>query len=393
MIVKTKNDAFLIANRSNYFNQIRRLNSSRNRLAFSLFFHVFLRSSQDRMTFQNMITLCTNNSFVIYRSSLKSKNDCCLVARCARKMKKYVVCFFHFRFDYLNWLWYNIDITFKWNHIYHCYKADFINKYDFAELCFQCDKWFTNNLKWHKHCHNHFEIFEIFSIQCNSLFFRKTFVTAEQCIFCLFDSNLSSITKFYQFLNRRNWKKHLQRHFKKQKKENYNRLQKLNQNKRVICFDLRCALFFNLIRDFQFHCQNVHCVDRIKKIIAKKRRCIFRSKMNIIFDLYSNFESKHHYIFEKKFFFKCASKITNTFTFEFIDLVYSIELIKSNKQSDNVRNLVNFKYFANFNFFKTNWHSRNNNFDVDTPASFVIFDIFIDSKLRDNLISIVFFTQ
>ena len=126
-----------------------------------------------------MITLCTNNFCVIYRSSLRPKNDCCFAAKCARKMQKYVVCFFHFRFDCLNWLWYSIDIIFKWNHIYHCYKTDFINKYRFAELCFQCDKWFPNNLKWYKHCHNQFENFETFSIQCNSLF--KHLIRIEMC--------------------------------------------------------------------------------------------------------------------------------------------------------------------------------------------------------------------
>ena len=164
VIVKTKNDASSIASRSSYFNRVRRLNSSRDRLAFSLFFHVFLRSSQDQTTFQDMITLCTNNSSVTYRSNLRSRNDCCFVTRCAWKMKRYIACFFHFRLDCLNWLWYNIDIIFRWNHIYHCYRIDFINKYNFAELCFQCDKWFTNNLKWHEHCHNHLENFKIFSI-------------------------------------------------------------------------------------------------------------------------------------------------------------------------------------------------------------------------------------
>ena len=194
-------------------------------------------------------------------------------------------------------------------------------------------------------------------------------------------------------MNKRSWKEHLQKHFEKQKKENYNRLQKLSKNKIVICFDLRCALFFDSTRDFRFHCQNVHCVDRVKETMTKKRRCTFRSKMNVILDLYPNLESKHDYVFKKKLPFKCVSKITNTFTFEFIDLVYSIELIESNEQNDDVRNLINFEHFANFKFFETNWHFRNINVDVDTSTSFVIFDFFVDSKFRDNLISIVFSTQ
>ena len=104
IIVKIKNDAFLIANRLNYFNCVHRLNVPRDWFAFSLFFHVSLRSPQGRTTFQNIITLCMNNFSVIYRSSLKLKNDRCSVTKYARKMKKYIVCFFYFRFDCLNWL-------------------------------------------------------------------------------------------------------------------------------------------------------------------------------------------------------------------------------------------------------------------------------------------------
>ena len=394
VIVNAKNDASSIASRSNYFNRVCRLNSSRDQLAFLLFFHVFLRSSQDRTTLQDMITLCTNNSSVTYCSSLRSKNDCCFVARCARKMKKYVACFFHFRLDCLNWLWYSIYIIFKWNYIYNCYRTDFINRYDFVELCFQCDEWFTNNLKWHEHYHNHLENLETLSIQCNSLFFRKTLVTVEQCIFCLFDSNLSSITRFYQFLNKWSWKEHLQKHFQEQKNKIYSRLQKLNKNKAVTCLDLRCALFFDSTQDFQFHCQDVHCVDQVKKITTKKRRCISQSKMNVIFDLYSNLESKHNHVFiEKNLFFKCACKITSTLTLESIDLVYSIELIESNEQSDDVRSLISSVYSANFKFFETNWQSRDTNLDVDTSALLIIFDSFIDSRLRDNLVSIISSTQ
>jgi hypothetical protein len=113
MSINAKNDASSVANQLSYFNNIRRLNSSRDRLASSLFFHAFLRSSQNRRAFQNMSILCRNNSFVTYRSSLKSKNDCCLVSKCERKMNKYVACFLHFRLACLNWLWYNIDIIFK----------------------------------------------------------------------------------------------------------------------------------------------------------------------------------------------------------------------------------------------------------------------------------------
>ncbi len=45
VIINAKNDVSSVTSRSSYFNRIRRLNSSRDRLAFSLFSHAFLRSS------------------------------------------------------------------------------------------------------------------------------------------------------------------------------------------------------------------------------------------------------------------------------------------------------------------------------------------------------------
>jgi hypothetical protein len=109
------------------------------------------------------------------------------------------------------------------------------------------------------------------------------------------------------------------------------------------------------MRNFQFYYQNVHCVNQIRKVTTKKHHCIFRSRMKIILKLHLHFELKHDYaLIKRKIFFKCVNKLTNTFAFEFINFIYSIELIKSNKQNHNVRSLISFAYFANFKFFETN---------------------------------------
>jgi hypothetical protein len=197
------------------------------------------------------------------------------------------------------------------------------------------------------------------------------------------------MTRFHQFLNKRRWKKHLQKHFEKQKKKDCSEFQRLDKIKVVICFDSRCALFFDSMRNFQFHCQDVHCVDRIKKITTKKRRCTSRSKMNVFSELHSHLESKHNYAFiEKKIFFRCANKLTNTLALESTDLIYSIELIESNEQSHDVRSSVSFAYSANFKFSETNWHFEHTRLDIDTSTSFVVFDSFLDLRLRDKSISI-----
>ncbi len=117
-------------------------------------------------------------------------------------------------------------------------------------------------------------------------------------------------------------------------KKDCSELQRLNKIEIVICSDSRCVLFFDSTRDFQFHCQDVHCVDRVKKITTKKRRCTFRSKMNVISKLHSHLKSKHDYaLIERKILFRCVNRLTNTLAFKFIDLIYSIKLIKSNEQS------------------------------------------------------------
>ncbi len=100
--------------------------------------------------------------------------------------------------------------------------------------------------------------------------------------------------------------------------------------------------------------------------------------MNVISKLHSHLESKHDYAFiEKKILFRCASKLKNTLAFEFIDLIYSIELIELNEQSHDVRSSVSSAYSANFKFSETNWHFEHTKLDIDTKAWFVVFDSFV----------------
>ena len=100
--VNAENDASPVASRPSYFNRVRRLDPPRDRLASSLFLHVSLRSPQGRTALQDMITLCTDNPPVAYRASLRPKDGRCPVARCARKMERYVACLPHFKLDCLD---------------------------------------------------------------------------------------------------------------------------------------------------------------------------------------------------------------------------------------------------------------------------------------------------
>lgn len=86
----TEDEAPQVASLPSYFNRIRRLDPSRDRLASSLFLNVPLRSVQGRSALQDMITLCEDNPRVAYRPSLRPENGHCPVSQCAREMDWFV---------------------------------------------------------------------------------------------------------------------------------------------------------------------------------------------------------------------------------------------------------------------------------------------------------------
>ncbi|KAL2048515.1 hypothetical protein N7G274_000427 [Stereocaulon virgatum] len=173
----------------------------------------------------------------------------------------------------------SIDIANRWEHIYRCCKRDLEKKYDFAELCFRCDDWVTDGPKWFTHCQNHFNGLETFPVQCDPLVFRRTLATAGQCLFCLFNSKLSPTRRFHQFLLKQSWKEHLQEH-SWQLEGACTRSTESGERKAFSCPDPRCTLSFDSIQDFQRHCQDVHCIERIKLDPIKRRRRTYRSSPN-----------------------------------------------------------------------------------------------------------------
>ncbi|KAL8936221.1 MAG: hypothetical protein Q9216_005048 [Gyalolechia sp. 2 TL-2023] len=278
----------LFASLSSYFNRIRRLDPPRDRLASLLFLNVPLRSAQGRSALQDMITLCKENPRVAYRPSLRPANGRCPVPQCARDMDRFVYLFCLISqmlggcglADQNIFQFYRINIGDRWEHIYRCHKGDLERKYDFAELCFQCDEWITSGIGWFEHCQRHLTDLETLPVQCNPLVFRRTLATAGQCLFCLFDLKLSPTKRFHQFLVKQSWKKHLQEHFW-HFEDRYNRSIETGECKVVPCPDPRCALSFDSIQDLQCHCQDVHCVERIKLDPIKRSRLTRQSSLNV----------------------------------------------------------------------------------------------------------------
>lgn len=177
-------------------------------------------------------------------------------------------------------LFYSINIIKRWEYIYRYYRVNLERKHDFFELCFQCDEWIISRVEWFEHCYYHLTNLKTLSVQCNSSVFRRILATVEQCLFCLFDRKLSLTKRFHQFFIKQSWKEHLHEHFCQQKNI-YDLSLKTNGNKAVLCSDSRCALSFESVQNLQFHCQNIHCVERIKLDSIKRRRLTRQSSLKI----------------------------------------------------------------------------------------------------------------
>ena len=61
----------------------------------------------------------------------------------------------------------------------------------------------------------------------------------------------------------------------------YSRSMRTGESKAVPCPDPRCALSFDSIQDLQCHCQDVHCIERIKLDPIKRRRRTPQSLLNV----------------------------------------------------------------------------------------------------------------
>ena len=150
----------------------------------------------------------------------------------------------------------------------------------FAELCFQCDEWIADGAGWFEHCQFHLNDLETLPLQCNPLVFRRTLATAGQCLFCLFDLKLSPTKRFYQILIKQSWREHLQEHFW-HLEDICNRSTETGESKAVPCPDPCCAMSFGSVQDLQCHCQDVHCIERIKLDPIKRRCRTHQSSLNM----------------------------------------------------------------------------------------------------------------
>ena len=104
---------------------------------------------------------------------------------------------------------------------------------------------------------------------------------------------------------------------------------KTGESKIVLCPDSRCVLSFDSIQDLQCHCQNVHCVERIKLDPIKRRRLTRQSSLNMRAFAGANVKLKHRYDLPNgESSYEHIDKTTDSLMFESLDIIVRTESMR-----------------------------------------------------------------
>jgi len=131
----------------------------------------------------------------------------------------------------------------------------------FAELCFDCSEWILGKDEWNHHCQDHLRRPETLPIQCNPFVYGGTLACPGYCPFCMGDQALPAPARMYQFLDREQWRTHIDNH-----------IERLDGSKAPKCPHprARCVEAFQSVLEMKFHLQDVHCIESTKRV--KRRR-------------------------------------------------------------------------------------------------------------------------
>lgn len=148
----------------------------------------------------------------------------------------------------------------RWLHIYRCSKARYqlVDEIGFAEMCFECDCWFTKSWEWEDHCKEHLAHPEAL-IRCDPLIFHHAPIKAGWCPFCLGNKKLQSSKRMVQFfVSPPEWHDHVAAH--------------LNQLKgNFKCEHPACLVDFGSASELTYHLIDTHCW-RPRREYPKKRK-------------------------------------------------------------------------------------------------------------------------
>ncbi len=180
----------------------------------------------------------------------------------------------------------------------------------------------------------------------------------------------------------------------------YNRFLKANESKTVSCSDSRCALSFDSIQDHQCHCQNVHCVERIKLDSIKRHRRTHQSSLNVKTFLDSSVKLEHHCdLLNEESSYKHVNERMKSQILDSVDTIVLTESVKLREEKSSLFSIdstANQKKRSSFAASFTSsenslsiidWISNEIVLDNLTSTSSVYFDLSlsIDSRLLNEI--------
>lgn len=148
----------------------------------------------------------------------------------------------------------------QWLHLYRCNKSYHSrhSKLQFAEMCFECDVWFTDPGKWELHCFEHLEQPDLL-LRCDLLMFRNAPIKAGFCPFCLGNKYYTPSRRMVQFITSApEWYDHIEFH--------------LAHLTNFRCRHPACQLQFDSKEHLIYHLMDTHCWTPRKNSSKKRKR-------------------------------------------------------------------------------------------------------------------------
>jgi len=147
----------------------------------------------------------------------------------------------------------SIPATKRWKHTYRCSEKFYEKNCGFAQFCFLCSCWITNQKAWLRHCQNHIDKHQV-PFRCNPVFFRQAVACAGYCPIHLGRTDLPADTRMQQYLDTHAWKRHVS-----QCVSAY--INARVESTSIACPHPECPRSFESGQDLQNHLKDVHSIE------------------------------------------------------------------------------------------------------------------------------------
>lgn len=136
----------------------------------------------------------------------------------------------------------------SWKHIYTCYKQYLSETNGFAELCSLCNRWIVGLDAWEQHCQSHLVAPQTIPIQCDPLIDGGTLGAFGYCPICLGNTELLARDRMQQFTRLDYWMSHVTKC-----------TEELDRRSAAGCSIPWCDIPCENALSRRYHLQDVHC--------------------------------------------------------------------------------------------------------------------------------------